>query len=124
MDKYEVVTLCGSTKFKRLFGQIRAKLELDGKIVIPLGEFESLTPEQHELIVDMHWQKIRMCNTIFVINPGGYIGDGTRVEIEYAEKLTKNIIYLESDEGSKYKPVSNNSLELIDELYYHRLAHP
>ena len=37
-----------------------------------------------------------MADEIFVINPGGYIGDGTRSEIEYAKQTGKVIRYLDS----------------------------
>lgn len=33
---------------------------------------------------DMHKRKIDMADSIYVINVGGYIGDSTRSEIEYA----------------------------------------
>ena len=34
-------------------------------------------------------------NTIYVINKDNYIGKSTRLEIEYAQKLGKEVIYLE-----------------------------
>ena len=40
-------------------------------------------------------RKIDMASEIFVINVGGYIGDSTRSEIEYAKKVGKKINYLE-----------------------------
>ena len=36
-----------------------------------------------------------MADEIFVINVGGYIGDSTRSEIEYAEMHDKKVRYLE-----------------------------
>lgn len=44
---------------------------------------------------DMHKRKIDMADEIFVINVGGYIGDSTRSEIDYAIKHGKNVRYLE-----------------------------
>ena len=32
---------------------------------------------------------------IFVVNPGGYIGESVKREIEYASALGKEIIYME-----------------------------
>ena len=40
-----------------------------------------------------------MADEIFVINVGGYIGDSTRSEIEYAKKTGKPIRYLEIIDG-------------------------
>lgn len=43
----------------------------------------------------MHLQKIDMADEIFVINVGGYIGESTKREIEYAFVKGKFIRYLE-----------------------------
>ena len=37
-----------------------------------------------EMLDDMHNRKIDMADSIFVITPGGYIGDSTEFEIAYA----------------------------------------
>lgn len=37
-----------------------------------------------------------MCDEVFVLNVGGYIGESTRSEIEYANKMGKPVKYLES----------------------------
>jgi hypothetical protein len=47
------------------------------------------------MLDDMHKRKIDMSDEIFVINVGGYIGDSTKSEIEYAKKHGKKINYLE-----------------------------
>lgn len=46
----------------------------------------------------MHRQKIDMSNEIYVINFGGYIGESTKSEIEYAKAKGKKISYLENIE--------------------------
>ena len=43
----------------------------------------------------MHKHKIDMADEIFVINPGGYIGESTKSEIEYALAANKPVRYLE-----------------------------
>lgn len=48
-----------------------------------------------EMLDDMHKQKIDMADEIFIINVGGYIGENTKKEIEYAKKHSKKISYLE-----------------------------
>ena len=47
------------------------------------------------MLIDMHKQRIDMCDEIFVINKDGYIGENTLSEIEYARSKGKLISYLE-----------------------------
>ncbi len=41
---------------------------------------------------------VQRLDGIFVINVGGYIGESTRSEIEYARELGKTVEYLEQVE--------------------------
>ena len=60
----------------------------------------ALCQRQRRCLDDMHKHKIDMSDEIYVINPGGYIGDSTRSEIEYAKMHGKGIRYLvEQEEG-------------------------
>ena len=99
--KYRVITLCGSTRFKDEFMEAQKKLTLEGNIVISVGLFghsgdgEVWTEGVKEMLDDMHKRKIDMADEIFVINVGGYIGESTRSEIEYAENNGKPVRYLE-----------------------------
>jgi len=47
------------------------------------------------MLDNMHKRKIDMADAIYVINVGGYIGESTRSEIEYATKQGKTVMYLE-----------------------------
>ncbi|WP_026495222.1 MULTISPECIES: hypothetical protein [unclassified Butyrivibrio] len=106
--KYPVITLCGSTRFKDEFMEAQKRLTLEGNIVISVGLFghsgdqevwenmdEGTLTKTKEMLDDMHKRKIDMADGIFVINVGGYIGDSTRSEIEYAREHGKKIEYLE-----------------------------
>lgn len=42
-----------------------------------------------EMLDDMHKRKIDLSDEIFVINVGGYIGESTKSEIEYAKATGK-----------------------------------
>ena len=101
VGKYKVVTLCGSTRFKEEFFKAQKELTLQGCIVISVGLFghsgddEVWTEGTKEMLDDMHKRKIDMADEIFVINVGGYIGQSTRSEIEYAEKNGIAVRYLE-----------------------------
>lgn len=46
---------------------------------------------------ELHKRKIDLCDEVFVLNVGGYIGESTRSEIEYAKAIGKPIVYLESN---------------------------
>lgn len=99
--KYKVITLCGSTRFKDAFYDAQKRLTLEGNIVISVGLFghagdeEVWKPGVKEMLDDIHLRKIDMADEIFVINVGGYIGESTRREIDYATKRGKTVSYLE-----------------------------
>ena len=108
MNKYKVITLCGSTKFKDEFMKAQKDLTLKGNIVISVGLFghsgdnevwenmdEGTLTKTKEMLDDMHKRKIDMADEIFVINVGGYIGESTKSEIEYAKNNGEKINYLE-----------------------------
>jgi hypothetical protein len=105
---YKVITLCGSTRFKKEFIEVQKKLTLKGHIVISVGLFghsgddevwdgmdEDTLTKTKEMLDDMHKRKIDMADEIYVINKGGYIGESTRSEIEYAKAHGKIINYYE-----------------------------
>lgn len=102
MKEYNVITLCGSTKFEDEFIEAQKRLTLQGNIVISVGFFGApdsdvvLDDMAKEMLDDMHKRKIDMANGIFVINKNGYIGSSTRSEIEYAIAHGKKIQYLEN----------------------------
>ena len=101
VEKYKVITLCGSTKFKDEFIQAQKELTLKGNIVISVGLYghagddEVWSEGTKEMLDDMHKRKIDMADEIFVINKGGYIGISTKSEIEYASRQGKPVRYLE-----------------------------
>lgn len=100
VGKYKVITLCGSTRFKDEFIATQKRLSLEGCIVISVGLFghsgdeEVSRPGVKEMLDDMHLRKIDMADAVMVINPGGYIGQSTRREIEYAKSVGKPVNYL------------------------------
>ncbi len=101
VGKFRVVTLCGSTRFKDAFMEAQKRLTLEGNIVISVGLFghsgdnEVWTEGTKEMLDNMHKRKIDMSDGIYVINVGGYIGESTRSEIDYATKNGKTVEYLE-----------------------------
>ena len=108
INNYPIITLCGSTRFKDEFMEAQKRLTLDGNIVISVGLFgysgdqevwenmdEGTLTKTKEMLDDMYKRKIDLADSIYVINVGGYIGESTRSEIDYAESHGKKVIYLE-----------------------------
>lgn len=108
IKNYKVITLCGSTRFKDEFMKAQKDLILKGNIVISVGLFghsgddevwenmdEGTLTKTKEMLDDMHKRKIDLADEIFVINVGGYIGESTKSEIEYAKNTGKKVNYLE-----------------------------
>ena len=49
--------------------------------------------EQLIKLREAHFKKIELSDAIFVVNVNNYIGESTKLEIEYAKKLGKEILY-------------------------------
>jgi hypothetical protein len=105
-DRPTIVTLCGSTRFKDEINAVNARLTLEGKLVISLGLFGHTDLPDHDwstngselkrILDDLHKRKIDLADEVFIVNVGGYIGESTRNEIEYAEAHGKLVRYLEA----------------------------
>ena len=98
-NNYKIITLCGSTKFKKEFEEVQKQLTLRGNIVISVGCFghsgddEVFNNKTKEMLDDMHKRKIDLADAIMVINKNNYIGESTKSEIEYAKATGKNVYY-------------------------------
>lgn len=100
----KVITLCGSTRFETEFAEVNQRLTMDGCVVISLGMFSLPETPDYDWTADpadlkgrlgaVHFQKIRMADVVYVVDPGGYVGESTRREIAYAESLGKPVRYL------------------------------
>lgn len=94
----KVITICGSLKFKDEMMKVAIDLGLKGNCVItpiyPVDDYKSkYTKEEIENLYEIHKEKIRLSDGIFVVNVDGYIGSSTKNEILYAKSLNKEIIY-------------------------------
>lgn len=105
-EKPKIVCLCGSTRFYQEFQELNYKETMKGNIVLSVGfyphaskemhgESIGITQEQKIRLDELHKRKIDLADEVIVINKGGYIGESTRSEIEYAKKIGKPIVYLE-----------------------------
>jgi hypothetical protein len=103
----EVVTLCGSTKFKDAIHAENMRLTMEGHLVISLGVFGHTDLPDYDWTTDasdlkrmldaLHRQKIDMADRVHVVNVGGYYGESTAREIAYARATGKSVTFMEAD---------------------------
>ncbi len=93
----KIITLCGSLRFKKKMMIIAEKLALKGNCILtpvyPILENTERTEEQLLNLKEEHFKRIELSDAILVVNINNYIGNSTNLEIEYAKKLGKEIIY-------------------------------
>ena len=104
--KPKIVCLCGSSRFVDIMAVTAWLIERDeGKIAMGLHllpQWYPDVPEHHlaeaegvaEQMDELHLRKIDLADEIFVIDWGGYIGESTKREIEYAVANNVPIRYL------------------------------
>lgn len=95
-----VVCLCGSTRFKEAFEKASREESLKGKIVLSVGLFGHLegldmNGDTKQMLDHLHLNKIDLADEVLFLNVGGYIGESTSRELEYAKKEKKIIRFLE-----------------------------
>lgn len=100
-----IICLCGSTRFIEQFAITTWELEREGYIVLGctlLPMWYCNTPSHFgeatgtkEQCDELHKRKIDLADEVLVLNIGGYIGESTRSEIEYAIRLGKPVRYIE-----------------------------
>jgi hypothetical protein len=104
VGRAKVITLCGSTRFEAQFAEVSQRLTMEGCVVLSVGMFRLPDLPGYDWATDsddirgrlatVHLQKVRMADEVFVIDPGGYLGESTRREIAYAESLGTPVRYL------------------------------
>lgn len=96
-NKRKIITFCGSTRFRDLFHQLASEYTKMGWIVLMPHCYytNEERPDLKDLLVDIHRDMIAMSDAILVVNKGGYIGQSTEEEIEFAKALCKDIKYFE-----------------------------
>ena len=96
----KIVCLCGSTKFKEEYEDLARSFAMSGYIVLSVGCFSHadgiiLTEEKKAFLDELHLRKIDLSDEVFIINKGGYIGESTQNELNYAFLKRKKIFFLE-----------------------------
>lgn len=100
-ERPRIICLCGSGRFKEAFDKAEFDLTMEGKIVLTIGcntkdiardiDWARYKP----MLDELHKRKIDLADEVLILNVGGYIGESTRSELEYALSLRKPVQYLE-----------------------------
>ncbi|MER6441307.1 hypothetical protein ABT275_33720 [Streptomyces sp. NPDC001185] len=98
-----IVVLCGSTAHWDQLTEAALYETAAGRIVVAPGcnmnqphalWSDPVRADRIKAMLDtLHLRKIDLADDVLVVNPGGYIGDSTRREIDYAQRLGKPIRY-------------------------------
>jgi nucleoside 2-deoxyribosyltransferase len=101
------VTLCGSGKMRNeifMAGRLLADRGVQ-VLVPPLHRIEELVEGRPEECRELAWKgatfahlnRIEKADTVFIVNPNGYIGPSTTLELGYAVALHKFIVAMTPD---------------------------
>lgn len=90
-------TICGSMRFANEMRKTAYALETEKgwNVLQCVYGPEEAVPGEEELLRlrEAHFRKIDLSDGIYVVNPGGYIGEAVRKEIAYAKEKGKEIRY-------------------------------
>jgi len=99
---------------------------MEGCVVISLGMFSLPDLPDYDWTADssdlkgrlggVHFQKIRMADEVYIVDPGGYVGESTRREIAYAKSLGKPVVSRQV--GTSSLICLNSSHLLSDNVHY------
>ncbi len=93
----KIVTLCGSLKFQKELMTVAEKMALEGYCILTpvYSVLENIerTKEQLIKLKEAYFKRIELSDAILVVNINNYIGNSTKLEIDYAQKLGKEIKY-------------------------------
>ena len=93
-----IVCICGSTRFRDEMADANRRLTLAGAIVLAPAVFQhsgdTITETQKGRLDELHLRKIDLADAVFVVDPGGYVGESTTREIAYARAIGKPVLRL------------------------------
>ncbi|WP_437003897.1 hypothetical protein [Streptomyces sp. enrichment culture] len=73
---------------------VNRDLTFAGVIVVAPGEADGpVTDEQKAALDALHLRKIDLADRVLVVNPGGYVGESTSREIDYAHATGKPVSF-------------------------------
>lgn len=110
-----IVCMCGSSRFKQTWLSEGYRLSREGYIVLylALSTYHGQDPDPiiKRAMDNLHLQKIKLADWVYVLDVNGYIGESTRKEIEYAESLGRSIKYLSKEFPGYIEPTDKLEAE-------------
>jgi hypothetical protein len=102
----KIVCISGSTRFLDTMAIAAWEMEKQGVLVIGPhllpASYPGIKPSHQaevegvrETLDELHLRKIDLCDEVYVVNVGGYIGESTTNELKYARKVGKPIRFME-----------------------------
>ena len=115
-----IITICGSSKFKDEILEAAMNLTLQGHIVLAPCVFHhadniNLTTEQKIQLDNLHREKISMSDAILVVNKDFYIGESTYGEIDWAQRMKKEIYFTEEMPNNNETVKEENNSEAVED---------
>lgn len=114
------ITLCGSGKFREAVHATGKFLQERGVVVLipPLHQIEQLVADRPEECKQLAWKgatfahfnRIAKADIVFIVNPDGYVGASTTLELGYAVALGKLIVAMQPDDT---EPARNSLFDVI-----------
>lgn len=94
-----IITVCGSSRFKKEILQVARDLALQGNTVLAPTVFHHMEEDElpQEVLIQLdnsHKEKIELSDAIFVVNVNKYIGESTFGEIDWAQRKKKQVYFL------------------------------
>ncbi len=123
-----IITACGSGKNKELIHKVCSELETRGYIVLTpplhnIGKYADNVDDEGNLLLwkgatFAHFNRIKTADVCIMINPNGYLGVGSSLELGYAVSLGKLVIALQHDEELARESLFDIVLETenVDEI--------
>lgn len=77
----KIVTICGSMKFKDKMMEVAKELEIKNNYVVIqcIYSNDKFNDEEQKNLADLHYNKIKISDAIYVTNVNGYIGNQTSI---------------------------------------------
>jgi nucleoside 2-deoxyribosyltransferase len=102
-----IVTLCGSGKLRDAVFETASLLRQRGYTVLvpPLHDIDRVVGKRGDECLDLAWKgathahfyRLRKADVVIVVNPTGYVGVSTTLELGYAAALGKLIVAMQPD---------------------------
>lgn len=96
----KIVVLIGSSKFQTEFNTAARKFTREGNVVLAPHLYTpaegAMTKQEQDVSHELTLKRIDMADLVVVINPNNRMTETTHKEVDYAESLNREVIYLET----------------------------